>query len=166
MQFLLQNLPILVCLLVGIALLVFEMFMPGFGLPGISGTLMLLASIVLTWTTHGPLAGLGVTLVVLALTGITATLSFKSASSGRLSRSPLILKDAEGRGEGYSAGPDLSPFLHREGIALTFLRPAGIAEIDSTRLDVVSDGEFIQMGARVRVTLVEGARIVVREVNT
>jgi membrane-bound serine protease (ClpP class) len=49
------------------------------------------------------------------------------------------------------------------------LRPAGIATIDGARVDVVSDGAFIEAGAAVVVTRVDGNRIVVslvREATT
>ena len=48
-----------------------------------------------------------------------------------------------------------------EGVAVTVLRPAGMAEFDGVKLNVVSDGEFIPEGERVRVSRVEGNRIVV-----
>ncbi len=147
-------------------MLIVEMFMPGFGLPGIAGLVLLAASIVLTWTSHGALAGLGVTFVALSLSGIAATVSLKSAATGRLSRSPLILRDSESRDEGYASSSDMSRFQGREGIVLTILRPSGSAEIDGVRLAVVSDGEFIPKGARVRVVQVEGARVVVQEIKS
>ena len=45
--FLLENLPILLCFLFGVILLIVEVFMPGFGLPGISGIILEGAAIVL-----------------------------------------------------------------------------------------------------------------------
>jgi membrane-bound serine protease (ClpP class) len=54
----------------------------------------------------------------------------------------------------------------RTGNAVTLLRPAGIAEIGDERCDVVSSGEFIPAGARVRVIRVEGSRIVVEADNS
>ena len=48
MDFIMQNLPIIICAVIGIVLLVVEFFMPGFGLPGIAGLLLLAASVVLT----------------------------------------------------------------------------------------------------------------------
>ena len=44
------------------------------------------------------------------------------------------------------------------------LRPAGIAEIDGRRIDVVSDGEMIEPSVTVRVIQVEGNRVVVERV--
>ena len=41
------SLPALVCLLVGLGLMIFEMFTPGMGLPGILGAGALIAAVVL-----------------------------------------------------------------------------------------------------------------------
>ena len=50
---------------------------------------------------------------------------------------------------GYSSAPDSDRhWLGRTGTALSPLRPAGIAEIDGARVDVVSDGGFIEAGRR------------------
>lgn len=48
----------------------------------------------------------------------------------------------------------------------TVLRPAGMAEFDGVKLNVVADGEYIPKDARVRVDHVEGARVVVRKLRT
>jgi membrane-bound ClpP family serine protease len=166
MDFILENLPILICLIVGTALLIFEVFMPGFGLPGIAGLLLLAGSIFLTWSRYGATAGLGVTLIVLALSGISISVSLKSAATGRISRSALILRESESREEGYAAVKDMDMFLGKEGVTLSTLRPAGIAEFDGVRLNVVSDGEYIQRNAQVRIDKIEGARIVVKEIKS
>jgi membrane-bound serine protease (ClpP class) len=50
-----------------------------------------------------------------------------------------------------------------EGIALSPLRPAGIGEIEGERLDVVSDGDFIDKESPIIVTKIDGYRLVVRE---
>ena len=63
LEIILANLPILVCFVLGIILLTVEVFMPGFGLPGISGIVFELVSIVLTYTRHGGMAALCVTLM-------------------------------------------------------------------------------------------------------
>jgi membrane-bound serine protease (ClpP class) len=65
---------------------------------------------------------------------------------------------------GYATAPasDRS-WLGRTGTAVSPLRPAGIAEIAGTRLDVVSDGGFIEALADIEVTRVDGNRIVVRQ---
>ena len=45
------------------------------------------------------------------------------------------------------------------------LRPAGTAEFDGERLDVVSEGEYLEAGTRVQIVRTEGRRIVVRKIN-
>ena len=52
----------------------------------------------------------------------------------------------------------------QEGLSLSQLRPAGKAQFGSLRLDVVSGGELIEAGKRIRVEVVEGNRIVVKEI--
>jgi membrane-bound serine protease (ClpP class) len=51
------------------------------------------------------------------------------------------------------------------GVAITVLRPSGIAEFDGERLNVVSQGDFIGKDAAVKVIAIEGGRIVVAPVK-
>ncbi|MEX2486633.1 MAG: NfeD family protein [Nitriliruptoraceae bacterium] len=48
------------------------------------------------------------------------------------------------------------------GVALSDLRPAGVAEIDGERVDVVTEGEYLEAGERVEVVRDEGYRRIVR----
>lgn len=162
LEFILTNLPIIICFLVGIGLLVAEVFLPGFGLPGISGIILEFVTIGLVWSNHGPVAALGMTIVILAVIAITISIALKSAARGRLSKSSLILNHEESTAEGYTATTDMDVFLGKEGLTTTVLRPAGIAEFDGVRLNVVSEGEFVAANTKVRIEQVEGARIMVR----
>ena len=80
--------PIIICVLVGVILLVVEMFMPGFGIPGISGSILLLAGIVMTWFEYGAKVGLGMNVAVLAVLGIVISISLKSVNGDRMKNSP------------------------------------------------------------------------------
>lgn len=164
-DFLMGNLAIIICSIVGIALLVAEAFMPGFGIAGITGIVLETVGIVLTFLKHGGLAALGLTVVVLAVIGISISMSLRSATKGRLSKSPIILKGSETAAEGYTATADMDVFLGKEGETTTVLRPTGMAEFDGVKLNVVSDGEYIPKGTHVRVDHVEGARVVVRQIS-
>lgn len=159
------NLPLLVCFVVGIGLLVLEAFMPGFGLPGISGIVMEIVAIALTWVNHGPVAALGLTIIVLSLIAIAISMSLRSATRGRLSRSKIILKERESNEAGYRSAEDMQVFLGKEGETTTVCRPTGMAEFDGVKLNVVSEGEFLPAGTRVRIVQVEGSRIVVRVIK-
>lgn len=164
LEFIVSNLSIIICLAAGLGLLVVEMFVPGFGVPGISGIALLIASVVLMWLKAGALAAVGLVVIIMALAAILLSVSLKSAANGRLSRSRFILKDRESAEEGYTAASDMNIFVGCEGEARTVLRPSGIVEFDGVRLNVVSDGEFVAQGARVKVVRVDGNRIVVHSV--
>ena len=75
----------------------------------------------------------------------------------------LVLETGMEADLGYVSAPESDrQWLGRTGTALSPLRPAGIAEIDGVRVDVVSDGGFIDAGTPIEVTRVDGNRIVVR----
>ena len=157
------NLPIIFCTLAGIALVTLEVFLPGFGLPGISGIILVFVSIGLTWSTYGALAALGLTLLIIAVLAVVVSLSLKSASRGALSKSKLVLGATTSQEEGYNAVEDMQVFMGHTGVTNTSLRPVGIADFDGVRLNVVTEGEYIDAGQPVVIVQVEGARIVVRK---
>lgn len=161
MEFIALNLPLILCMVVGVALLVLEVFVPGFGLPGISGLILLSAGIIMTWIHYGMVAGLAVTLIALAVAGISISVSIKSASSGKISKSALVLNEVTAPVE----TEETNALVGKEGKALTVLNPVGVAEFDGVRLSVVSEGSYLEKGTKVRVLEVEGARILVREVK-
>lgn len=165
-DFLSTDLAIILFFVVGTALLVIEVFMPGFGIAGISGLILEVVSIVLMYMNYGPFAALGLTILVLALVGVVISITLRSATKGRLSKSPLVLNKAETASDGYIATQeDMDVFIGKEGVVITTLRPAGMAEIEGVRLNVVSDAEFIPKGTPVRVTDVDGPSVIVRRTD-
>jgi len=63
--------------------------------------------------------------------------------------------------------PDLRPaheLLGQEGLALTTLRPAGTAQFGERRVDVVTEGKFVEAGTKVKVIKVSGPIILVEPV--
>ncbi len=160
---LLNNIPVLVMMLVGVGLLVFEMYVPGFGAPGISGIALLVLSFILLKPTLAQ--GLVLFAILAAILCVALSICLYSASKGRLSKSKLVLNDVAVPADS-AENNDLNYFIGREGVTHTALRPAGIGEFDGVKLNVVSDGEFIAQGKRIRVLSVQGNRIVVREIET
>ena len=146
--------------LLGLILLVVEALVPGFGLPGIGGILSIIASIVLA----APSWEVGIVSLVMSLLGtiVLVLLSFKVLTKRKFWHR-LVLPLKYNKEEGYvSQSQDLSKYVGRRGVAYTVLRPAGTVELeDGTRLDVVTEGDFIPKGSRVVVDRVEGMRIVV-----
>ena len=71
------NIAALVCLLVGLALMVVEMFTPGLGVSGVLGGLSLIACIVLS--ANSILNALVTLIIILVLLGIAAFFILRSA---------------------------------------------------------------------------------------
>ena len=75
----------------------------------------------------------------------------------------VILRTSQNSADGFQAAPqELAALAGQSGQSLSPLRPAGIAFIDGQRVDVVTDGEFIEPETEVIVVAVEGSRVVVR----
>lgn len=152
---LLGNPIALAALIVGYVLLVIEMCVPGFGVPGVLGTVLAVLGLFLAQPTL--LQALVLVAVYVALLLIALAICLRSMAHGRLSKSRLVLKEvSNGAGSG-----DPAHLIGKTGAARTPLRPAGIAELDGVRLNVVTEGDFIEKGASVRVVRASGNRVVV-----
>ncbi|HEY0037358.1 MAG TPA: NfeD family protein [Longimicrobium sp.] len=155
--------PLLI-LMAGIVLLLVEMFvLPGFGVAGILGVLAMIAGvmIVLGGPTPGPGDAALATFAVISALTLLGVASWAIVASRRGGYKALFggTLDREG---GYLAAVPRPELEGLQGVALTDLRPAGTAEIAGERLDVVSDGGWIDAGTPVRVLRAEGYRHVVQ----
>jgi membrane-bound serine protease (ClpP class) len=152
----------------GVALLLLELFViPGFGFAGILGILALLAALVMS------VVGSGATPEFLMLAAGRIVLALLAALLASflllrfMPRTPfgrrLILQNDLGTGHEFGSAPESDlRWLGKRGRASSPLRPAGIADIEGARVDVVSEGELIEPGTPVEVIRVDGNRIVVR----
>jgi membrane-bound serine protease (ClpP class) len=152
----------------GLLLMVAEIFfIPGFGIAGVLGMAALLGALVLSMTGAGDTAAVIVAvtwrvviaLLVALLAGFALLRFFPRLPFARR----LVLAANLGTGPEHGSAP-LSDqrWMGKRGHAASVLRPAGIADIDGERVDVVSDGALIERGAAIQVTHVDGNRIVVR----
>jgi membrane-bound serine protease (ClpP class) len=163
----------------GIACIAMEIFvLPGFGVFGIGGAMMMIASIILASQTFvipqnayqlQQLPRSLFTLIAAGFGGITA-LGVMSRYMGQtpLLRHLLLAPPADESREELDRREsivDFSHLLHKPGVALTRLSPTGKARFGEEILDVISDGELIPAEARVHVTEVLGNRVVVRPVD-
>jgi len=156
------NLVAAICFISGFILVVVEMFHPGFGVPGIAGTVLLLVGIVIT--ARNLMDILIMLIILIAIIGFALTVVLNSVTKGRLSKT-LVLHASQKKEAGYIGTEDLNYFLEQEGITTTILRPAGTANINGIKLDVVSEGEFIAKDKEIRIIKVEGRKIVVKEIK-
>lgn len=146
--------------LIGIILLVIEAFVPGFGIFGIGGVVAMGASIFfavpsatlawqyLMWTALAFLVALIGIIRGISQRGLGKALTLgDTAKDWTFSRTPVPVVDGQ------------------EGKSLTVLRPAGTAEFGEQKLDVVTEGEYIGVGRKVKIIRVEGTRVVVRALD-
>ncbi|MEG1547470.1 MAG: NfeD family protein [Clostridia bacterium] len=156
------NVAALVCLLVGLALVSIEMFIPGIGVPGILGAISLIAAVVLR--ANSVLSALITLVIVLVFIGVAAFVVLRSLKKGKLQKTPLVLHESINSGSTELSQDDMRSLIGFQGVCLNTLRPSGNAEIAGKKLDVVSEGAFIKKGASIKVVRVEGVRILVKEV--
>ena len=157
--------------LAGLILLAIEVLViPGFGIAGVLGILALFGSLVLSLV--GP--GFTTTFLLAAAARVVLALLVALVASlvllRFLPRLPfgrrLVLQRGLSAAEGFASAPESDvQWLGRTGQATSPLRPAGIADIDGRRIDVVSEGEHIDAGQPIRVTRVDGNRIVVQRIH-
>jgi membrane-bound serine protease (ClpP class) len=142
----------------GLALIAIEVFViPGFGVIGILGIGCAIGSAYLAY------AELETPYSAIAIAGgiVGAGVVFWFVPRTKVGKSMVLKTQTLGR----AANPELAALLEREGNALTPLRPSGSVEIDDRPVDVVTDGEYVEAGTRVRVVRVEGGRVVVERVD-
>jgi len=170
----------------GVVFLLVEVFViPGFGVAGLSGVLLLLASLVLAGQTFvvpksiPQIVSVAQSLLVVLISGgvvlvAVAVLSYYFGDIPVLNR--LALKppeDAAQPGPGAHHGAPNPADLGRNipvdvgdiGIADSPLRPAGKVRFGEEYVDVVTEGTLVAKGSRVKVLRVSGNRVVVREVG-
>jgi membrane-bound serine protease (ClpP class) len=163
----------IVLFIIGIILLLLEIFViPGFAITGVIGIILIIGSIFLSlvgnnlpyWdsvTVSRAIIQLSVSLLfAFILIYILAKILPKSSAFSR-----LVLSNEEKADQGFVSYPSEKELLGLEGIALTTLRPAGSAEFNGQKYDVVADWEYIPKGNKVKVIRVEGIKVVVKELK-
>ena len=153
----------IVCFAIGLILCVVEMFMPGFGIAGITGVVLLLFGVL--FMAKELVQGLVLLLAVIVILATMIIFSVRSFQRGKLSKSAIVLNAATDAEEGFNSAENRNDLLGLMGMALTALRPAGMAEIAGQRVDVVTEGGFIAADTPIKVTQVEGYRIIVEAVK-
>lgn len=152
----------------GLVLLALEIFViPGFGVAGVAGIVLIVVSLFLSligsFPSRDAIISAGYTLVwsfVLAI--ILGLFIMRMVPRSPMFRK-LTLEEAEHARNGYVSSDLYTDLVGKTGHAISTLRPVGKAEIDGRRMDVVTQGEYIPEGAPVVVIQVEGSRIVVKE---
>ena len=154
----------IICLLVGCALIVAEIFLPNFGVCGISGIVFVVFAIayrVYTGATFIQTVIL-ILLTIIVLFIITMLLS-KSIKSGLLSKTSLFNSKPSIPND-YGEKNYNKVLIGKVGTAITDLRPIGKCNIDGEIYDVLSDDKYIDKGSQIKVKDVDIDKLIVLEI--
>jgi len=161
----------LLLLVAGAVLIAIEAFViPGFGLVGALGIAALLGGLALSMVgaqdSYVVIITAAMRVVFALIAAIIASLVMMRFLPRTAAGRRLILDTGLSAQQGYASAPEGdSLWLGKTGHASTPLHPAGIAEIDGERVDVVSTGEPIDPGEAILVVRVDGNRVVVRSLK-
>lgn len=150
----------MVVFMVGLILLLLEIFViPGFGIVGILGIGCIVGSFVMAFGIEQLQTGLYV-----VSTSFFTAVAIMIVLAFYLTKpifSRLALKTVQLSSDGYSAHEDSGLKPGDEGIAMSMLRPAGIAIFNGKRYDVVTEGGFIDSDSNIKVLAARGGQIIV-----
>ena len=139
----------------GLVAMFIELFIPG-AVIGLIGLLAVVGSIVFALVHGHTTAG-----AILAIIGVLWVPLFFAMWKSVVGRFFAIKGDQKGFRPSTTIGEEL---VGLEGEAISALRPSGVARLNDKRYDVVTRGDMLSKGARIKVIEVSGNRIVVREV--
>ena len=161
---------------VGVILLILEVFViPGFGVAGIGGILLMVAALIpvmlnndffdfsfvngdeIVKAAAATLSGLLASILLMFFGGVrlTQTAVFKKIS----------LEDTQQKSEGYTSNFNQHSYLGMKGTTYTVLRPSGKIFVDGELKDAFTRGEFIEKDKRVEVIDESGTSLKVKEIS-
>ena len=152
----------IILFIVGVGLVITEMFEPGFGFFGAFGVISLIVCVFVTASTvaEGLILTAFFFVILLILLGIFLIL----VSKGKLPNK-LILHEAETIEQGFTGTEDMKYLMGKTGTVISICRPVGNVDFNGVKLEVVSQSEFIERGTVVEVIEIEGNRVVVKPVS-
>lgn len=158
----LAGLEAIILLIVGIILVILEFFVPG-GILGILGVIAVVGSLLMAG--YNPMH-MAISITIAFIVGIIAfVILFRRIGLNKGIFKNIILRDKLDDEGGYTSYDDREDLIGKTGVAITPLRPSGIGEFDHERIDIVTEGNFINSGKRIEIVKVEGVRVIVREIE-
>ena len=152
------QLPIILQL-VGTLVIIAEIIIPSGGILSILAAAIFGYSLYLVFANISASAGLAFIIADLILVPILIYIGIKF-----IAKSPVTLRTRLSRKDGVtSQSEEMNDYLGRQGQAITDLRPSGVANINGTRLDVVTRGEYIEKQTQIIVIAVRGNQIIVKQ---
>ena len=147
----------------GLVLLAIEIFViPGFGITGILGILGIVAGIFMSFGINNIAQATSVIFFSLIADIILIIILARFILKSKGFKNIVALETDTA---GYHSSVSYDNLLGREGITDTFFRPSGNIIINDKKYDAITEGEFINKGVKIKVILVEGNKIVIKEVK-
>jgi membrane-bound serine protease (ClpP class) len=167
----------IILFILGIALLGVEIFViPGFGVAGISGIVLIMAGLTLSmvnndgfdFTFVDPEKIVSAFLVVSIATVMAVVLSIflggRLVTTSAFNR--VVLTSSQESEQGYSsAGADYKSMVGKTGVTLTMLRPAGKIEIEGESYEATALTGFIERDVPVKVMRYETSQLIVKKIS-
>jgi len=150
-------------LLVGLGMMVLEVFLPAGGVLGFLSLVAIVAAVVLAFVEHGAAWGMGVMAVAFAAVPAVLAVAFRRFPDTPLGR--RVLPPPPGPDDVVPAADRrrrLKELVGRRGRAASELLPWGTVEIAGERLDAVSETGPVAAGVEIEVAAVQGMAVVVR----
>lgn len=144
---------LLLLYLLGLALVLVEVFVPSGGILGIASALCIGFSLWHLFSVNAWVAS-----ICVAFTVIYVVVSFRWG----MRRLRMDANLATGVATGADVKEASEHLVGSTGEAITALRPAGVALIEGRRYDVVTQGGFVEVGQGVKVLAADGNRIQVK----
>ncbi|MBD8031852.1 NfeD family protein [Solibacillus merdavium] len=150
----------LIIFVIGLILVIAELFVPG-GILGIIGGALIIGSLLFAGESFAHMAYSILIAMIIAGIGMVILMKFFGKKLHMFNR--LVLRDATSTEEGYVSNTNRIELIGKVGQSITPLRPSGTVLVGQERLDVVTQGGYMDAGKTVEIVKVEGSRIVVRE---
>ena len=145
--------------LVGILVIIAEIILPSGGILSILASGLFGYSLYLVFTSISATAGMAFVIADLIIVPILVYVGIKF-----LAKSPVTLRTKLSKEKGVTVqSADQNDYLGSLGLAITDLRPSGVAKIEDQRLDVVTRGEYLEKQTEIIVIAVRGNQIVVKQ---
>lgn len=162
--------------ILGVILIALEIFViPGFGVAGIAGIILMLCGLAFSMvandyldfklTQPGLLMNSFIIVIGAMVLAIVLMVLFGKNMLESTAFKKLVLKDEQRSDSGYTSSVSKTNMINKVGLAKTVLRPAGKIEIDNVWYDAVALDGFIDVGDEIYVEKHENYNLFVRKLS-
>ena len=152
-----------VILTLGLTMLILELFVPSFGLLGISGIYLVIESFLAINNIDNAMLYIIISLIASAIIGmIIGKIFFRNMEKNKLVLNKSF-NDIKGNNLQHTVNKE--ELLNEIAVVNKVLRPSGTIELNGTIYNAVSNGSFISKGKKVIIERIENSQLYVREIE-